>query len=464
MLEKSVLERIINEALESSADFAEVFVENTLQNSLSMQDSAVQKALSNELKGVGIRIAKGYKSVYGHTNKTDEQSLMALTKDLKTAFSGNRVRETVKLGTIQSKNNHKVKTYPNEVDVAEKVSLLKRADKAARLYSKDIKQVNLSYMDTVQEVVIASSESIFVKDARVRTRLGINSVASNEKDMQHGFNGPGGSYGFEFYDQIEVEEEAREASRIAVTMLYADDCPSKTMPVVIDNGFGGVIFHEACGHSLEATSVAKNASVFSGKKGEKIGSDLVTAIDDGTIANAWGSANYDDEGLPQKRRVLIDKGVLTSYMVDQLNGRRMNEASTHSSRRQSYRFAPTSRMSNTYIDNGESTFDEIIENTEYGLYARKMGGGSVNPSTGDFNFSVMEGYMIRNGKIAEPVKGATLVGTGKDALKKIDMVGNNLLRSQGMCGSVSGSIAADVGQPTIRIASITVGGRKEDAS
>ena len=232
----------------------------------------------------------------------------------------------------------------------------------------------------------------------------------------------------------------------------------------IDNGFGGVIFHEACGHSLEATSVAKNASVFSGKKGEKIGSNLVTAIDDGTIPNAWGSANYDDEGLPQKRRVLIDKGVLTSYMVDQLNGKRMNEASTHSSRRQSYRFAPTSRMSNTYIDNGESTFDEIIENTDYGLYARKMGGGSVNPSTGDFNFSVMEGYMIRNGKIAEPVKGATLVGTGKDALKKIDMVGNNLLRSQGMCGSVSGAIAADVGQPTIRIASITVGGRKEDAS
>jgi TldD protein len=247
-------------------------------------------------------------------------------------------------------------------------------------------------------------------------------------------------------------------------MLYADECPSKTMPVVIDNGFGGVIFHEACGHSLEATSVAKNASVFSGKKGEKIGSDLVTAIDDGTIPNAWGSANYDDEGLPQKRRVLIDKGILNSYMVDQLNGKRMGEVSTHSSRRQSYRFAPTSRMSNTYIDNGESTFDEIIENTEYGLYARKMGGGSVNPSTGDFNFSVMEGYMIRNGKIAEPVKGATLVGTGKDALKKIDMVGNNLLRAQGMCGSVSGSIAADVGQPTIRIASITVGGRKEDAS
>ncbi|MGM0435438.1 MAG: TldD/PmbA family protein [Bacillota bacterium] len=464
MLEKSLLERILNEALESTADFAEVFAETTMQNSLTMQDSAIQNAKTNELKGVGIRIAQGHKSVYGHTNKTDEKSLLDLTRDLKTAFPGERVRKTIALGDVESRKGHSVKVYPNDVDISEKASLLKRADKSARLYSKDIKQVNVSYMDTVQNVTIASSEDIYVKDTRVRTRLGINSVASNEEDMQHGFNGPGGSYGFEFYDQIDVEEEAREASRIAVTMLYADECPSKTMPVVIDNGFGGVIFHEACGHSLEATSVAKNASVFSGKKGEKIGSDLVTAIDDGTISNAWGSANYDDEGLPQKRRVLIDKGVLTSYMVDQLNGKRMNEASTHSSRRQSYRFAPTSRMSNTYIDNGESTFDEIIENTEYGLYARKMGGGSVNPSTGDFNFSVMEGYMIRNGKIAEPVKGATLVGTGKDALKKIDMVGNNLLRSQGMCGSASGAIPADVGQPTIRIASITVGGRKEDAS
>ena len=464
MLKKALIERIINEALESTADFAEVFVESTLQYALSMQDSAIQSAKTKELKGVGIRIAQGYKSVYGHTNKTDEKSLVSLTQDLKTAFSGERTREVIKLSKVQSQNNHSIKTLPNEVDVSQKVSLLKRADKSARLYSKDIKQVNVSYMDTVQNVTIASSEGVYVKDTRVRTRLGINSVASNKNDMQQGFNGPGGSYGFEFYDQIDLEEEAREASRIAVAMLYADECPSKTMPVVVDNGFGGVIFHEACGHSLEATSVAKNASVFSGKKGGKIGSDLVTAVDDGTIPNAWGSANYDDEGLPQKRRVLIDKGVLTSYMVDQLNGKRMNEAPTHSSRRQSYRFAPTSRMSNTYIDNGESTFDEIIENTEYGLYARKMGGGSVNPSTGDFNFSVMEGYMIRNGKIAEPVKGATLVGTGKDALKKIDMVGNNLLRAQGMCGSVSGAITTDVGQPTIRISSITVGGRKEDAS
>jgi TldD protein len=232
------------------------------------------------------------------------------------------------------------------------------------------------------------------------------------------------------------------------------------MPVVIDNGFGGVIFHEAVGHSLEATSVAKGASVFSGKKGEKIASELITAIDDGTIANAWGSATYDDEGNLQKRRVLIKDGKLNSYMIDKLNAKRMDDECTNSGRRQSYKFAPTSRMTNTYIDNGESTFDEIIAATEFGLYAKKMGGGSVNPATGDFNFAVGEGYMIRDGKIAEPVRGATLVGTGSEALLKVDMVGNNLLTAQGMCGSASGAIPTDVGQPTIRVSEITVGGRK----
>lgn len=463
MLKRNVLERVLNTALDSQADFAEVFVEHTLQQSMVLQDSKVENVGTNELSGVGIRIAQGHRSVYGHTNHTDESSLLELAGDLRLAFEGARVKKRVRLGEAEVMNAHPIQVSPDTVPVSKKVDLMKRANKSARLYSKDIKQVNVRYMDVVQNVQIASSEDIHIKDRRVRTRLAISSVAQNDKDMQSGFNGPGAHQGFEFYDSIDVEEAARESARIAVTMLHADDCPSKTMPVVVDNGFGGVIFHEACGHSLEATSVAKNASVFSDKKGQKIGSELVTAVDDGTIRNAWGSSNYDDEGRPQKRRVLIKEGVLTSFMVDHLNGKRMNETSTHSGRRQSYRFAPTSRMSNTYIENGESTFDEIIANTEYGLYARKMGGGSVNPSTGDFNFAVMEGYMIRNGKIAEPVKGATLVGTGKDALKKIDMVGNNLERAQGMCGSASGSIPTDVGQPTIRIASITVGGRKDEA-
>ncbi len=460
MLDKQLLERILNTALESSADFAEVFVEDKAQSTVMLQSNTIEQAINNHTQGIGVRIAKGYQSVYGYTNSKNHEDMLALARDLAKSFPGERARGEVTLGTMKQGKAHQIKRMPDSVDMKEKVAIVKRANEAARAYSDEIKQVSVSYMDYVQNVWIASSENIYVSDQRVRTRLGIHSVASDGKDMQSGFNGPGGHYGFEFYDTFSVEEAAKEASRVAVTMLHAEECPSGLMPVVIDNGFGGVIFHEACGHSLEATSVAKNASVFSGKKGEQIANPIVTAIDDGTIENAWGSANYDDEGREQTRRVLIKDGVLNTYMIDHLNGRRMDEQSTGSGRRESYKFAPTSRMSNTYIDNGDSTFDEIIAATKYGLYAKKMGGGSVQPATGDFNFAVMEGYMIRDGKIAEPVKGATLIGSGKDALKKIDMVGNNLLRAQGMCGSLSGSIPTDVGQPTVRVSSMTVGGRK----
>ncbi len=460
MLEKQLIERLINTALESTADFAEVFIEDKMQSAIMMQSNTVEQAINNKTYGIGIRVAKGYQSVYGYTNSKNFDDVLKLTKDLAKSFEGKRVRETIELGELQTGKAHQIKRMPDSVDMKEKVAIVKRANVAARAYNDEIKQVSISYMDYVQNVWIASSEAIYVQDERVRTRLGIHAVASDGKDMQSGFNGPGAHYGFEFYETFSVEEAAKEAAKTAITMLHADECPSGVMPVVIDNGFGGVIFHEACGHSLEATSVAKNASVFSGKKGEQIANPIVNAIDDGTIENAWGSANFDDEGRSQQRRVLIKDGVLNSYMIDHINGKRMKETSTGSGRRQSYRFAPTSRMSNTYIDNGDSTFDDIISSTEYGLYARKMGGGSVNPSTGDFNFAVMEGYMIRDGKIAEPVKGATLIGSGKDALKRIDMVGNNLLRAQGMCGSLSGSIPTDVGQPTVRVSSMTVGGRK----
>ena len=231
------------------------------------------------------------------------------------------------------------------------------------------------------------------------------------------------------------------------------------MPVVIDNGFGGVIFHEACGHSLEASSVAYGTSQMAGKLGQKIANEKVTAVDDGTIPNAWGSVNFDDEGTPSRRNVLIENGILKSYMIDKFGGRRMGMAPTGNARRQSYAYVTTSRMTNTFICAGEDKNEDIIGSVEYGLYAKDMGGGSVNPATGSFNFAVKEGYLIRNGKICEPVRGASLVGTGSDILMKIDMVGQNLARAQGMCGSSSGSIPTDVGQPMIRVSSITVGGR-----
>ncbi len=242
-------------------------------------------------------------------------------------------------------------------------------------------------------------------------------------------------------------------------MLNAGYIKAGRMPVAIENGFGGVIFHEACGHSLEASCVSVGQSQFCGKIGHKIANEKVTAIDDGTIPGAWGSINIDDEGTPAQRKVLIENGILKTYMIDKLNGRRMGMKENGSSRRQGYRFETTSRMTNTYIDNGPDRNEDIIKSIEYGLYAKSMGGGSVNPTTGSFNFAVNEGYLIRNGKVCEPVRGASLIGKGSDIIMDIDMVGQNLETAQGMCGASSGSIPTDVGQPLIRVSSITVGGR-----
>ena len=250
-----------------------------------------------------------------------------------------------------------------------------------------------------------------------------------------------------------------EAARQAVTMLHAGYLKAGKMPVAIENGFGGVIFHEACGHSLEAKSVSIGQSQFADKLGQQIANVKVTAIDDGTIPNAWGSFNIDDEGVPAQRKVLIENGILKNYMIDNYNGRRMGMKGNGSCRRQGYQYAPTSRMSNTFIDNGTDKNEDIIKSIEYGLYAKHMGGGSVNPTTGAFNFSVKEGYIIRNGEICEAVRGASLIGNGADVIMDIDMVGQNLATGQGMCGSSSGSIPTDVGQPLVRVSSITVGGR-----
>lgn len=463
LLEKKLIENILDTALETGADFSEVYIEKRNVSSLQSVSGRLEKSNNAKSFGVGIRIAKDFQSVYAYTNSKNPEVLVKLARDLSKSFNDEKLTKRSPLMKLETGKKHQVKIKPSEVSLKDKVALLKRSYKAASEYDPVIKQVMVHLMDDEQVVLIANSEGRFVTETRVRVRLMTSSIASDKGMMQTGSSGDGSGKGYEFFDEMDIDAFAKEASVVAKTMLYADDCPSGVMPVVINNAFGGVIFHEACGHSLEATSVAKNASVFSGKKGTKIAADIVTAIDDGTIENAWGSANYDDEGYPQQRRVLIKDGILNSYMIDKINARRMKEEPTGSSRRQNYKYSPTSRMSNTFIDNGQSTFDEIIASTEYGLFAKKLGGGSVNPGNGDFNFSVMEGYMIRNGKIAEPVKGAALVGNGADILHKIDMVANNLESQRGMCGSASGSIPADVGQPSIRVQAITVGGKKKGA-
>jgi len=461
MLNRDWLKDAMHAALKEGADFCEIFVENRVNSSISMLEGRVETAVSGIDFGVGVRLYRGTRSVYAYTSETDRASLVQLAQDAAQAIAGASQDTEITLKRLEVKQRNIIELDPSSVPLAKKVEVMRGAHQAAAGYDTLITQVQVGYGDSRQEVMIVNSEGLLAEDERIRTRVTIRAVASKGDEMQEGFFGPGASRGFELYDRIDIPAYAREAARIAVTMVNAGPCPSGQMPVIIDNGFGGVVFHEACGHGLEATAVAKGTSVYAGRLGEQVASPLVTAIDDGTIPHEWGSSSIDDEGTPTRRNVLIEKGILKGYLVDRLNGRKMHMEPTGSARRQSYRFAPTSRMTNTYIANGESTKEEIITATENGLYARYMGGGSVNPATGAFNFAVMEGYLIKDGRIGRPVRGATLIGKGEEVLKKIDMVGNNLMHAQGMCGSVSGSVPANVGQPTLRIASITVGGREE---
>ncbi len=460
MLNKVIIESVLTAALSTGGDFAEIFVEDKINTSISMIGGKVQNTMSGRDFGIGVRIFKGFNSVYAYTNKSDKDSLISTALKAAAALQGPDNNITINLLQTDVKNIHNIVIDPSKVKKTKKVQLMRRVNDIASNYDDVITQVSVSYNDNNQNILIANSEGLLKEDRRQRSRMFIQAVASKDGEMQSGYYGPGAMKGYEFFENLDIDWYAREAARIAKTMVYAKHCPSGRMPVIIDNGFGGVIFHEACGHGLEATSVAKGLSVYCDKVGKKIASDLVTAIDDGTIPNEWGSINIDDEGTPSQKNVLIENGILKGYMVDKLNGRRMNMQSTGSGRRQSYQFAPTSRMTNTYIANGKSSPEEIISSTEKGLYAKYMGGGSVNTATGEFNFAVMEGYLVEKGKIKEPVRGATLIGTGLEVLQKIDMVGNNLTFGQGMCGSSSGSIPTNVGQPMIRVSEITVGGRK----
>lgn len=460
MLSERLISDVLLAALSTGGDFAEIFVEDTYNTVIRMMNGTVEEGVSGRDYGVGIRIFQGTKSVYAYTNNTERSNLLKVALEAAAALPGTKQVESIVLNRCVVDKFNPIKIIPRDISQREKVDVMKKAHYAAFGYDDQITQVTVNYLDTDQSIMIANSEGLLTDDRRVRTRLAINAVASKGSEKQSGFYGPGRHMGFELFDHIDVEEYAREAARTAVIMVNADYAPSGRYPVIINNEFGGVIFHEACGHGLEATSVAKGTSVFAGKLGQKVASELVTAVDDGSIPNAWGSQNIDDEGTKTRRNVLIENGILKGYMIDKLNGRRMGMKPTGNARRQSYKFAPTSRMTNTFICPGDSTVDEIISNTEFGLFAKRMGGGSVNPATGEFNFSVGEGYLVRNGKIEKPVRGATLIGRGSEILKKIDMVASNLATGQGMCGSLSGSIPADVGQPTIRVSEITVGGRE----
>lgn len=463
MINKKLALEVLNLALSTGGDFAEIFVEETKSETISLDNFRCETSNDNIIFGAGIRILKELQSVYGYTNDLSRKGLTTLASTLASSFHGERIKTVEELTKKKVQKKHRPKIYLSTISKKEKIDYLLKGCYAAEEVDKEkIIRVTAAFTSTSQHVDIYNSNGLIISDDRNRGRIFINCVATDGKQFETGGFGPGASKGYEFFkDEVDIVNLGKKAAELAIKLLSAEECPSGQMPVIIGNGFGGVIFHEACGHALEASSVSKNLSVFSNKLNTQIASPLVSAVDDGTIEGAWGSENVDDEGHATHRNVLIKDGILTSYLIDSFNGRRMNMKENGASRRQSYKYEPTSRMSNTFILNGKSTVEEIIKKTKFGLYAKSLGGGSVNPATGEFNFGVTEAYIIKDGKIDHMVKGATLIGSGAEVLMKIDMVGNDLCRAQGMCGAASGSIPTDVGEPTIRVSSMTVGGRGE---
>ena len=459
MISKRLALEVLNEGLSTGADYCEIYAQERLTNSINIAFKRVDSTTSSLTYGVGIRLFKGESTVYGYTSDLSRKSLLDLASRLAASYEGERVLTVEELKTVRNNSKHKILKAHDSMSLDDKIAYLRKGEKVIYEYSPLIMNASCSLLETDETVHIFNSKGKYVKDKRIRTRLATSAVASKNGQFETGFEGPGGQEGLELLDRIDFVELSKGVAKDACDLLDAPECPSGKMPVIIGNQFGGVLFHEACGHPLEGVAISHETSAFCHKLGQKIASPLVTAIDDGTIANGWGSVNYDDEGNKSSKNVLIKNGVLVGYMMDEFNGRRLNMPSTGACRRQSYKYEPTTRMTNTYIDNGKSTKEEIIANTKFGLYCVSFNGGSVDPATDKFNFTASKAYIVKDGKIDHLVRAASLVGYGYDILPRIDMVGNDLARGQGMCGSSSGSCEVDVGQPTLRVSEMTVGGR-----
>lgn len=465
MISKSLALKVLNASLETGGDYAELYIEQTDSENISLENGKVEAFGSKRSYGAGIRIMQGLRYVYGYTSDLSAKSLLGLAGKLSASFSGERsitVTE-IKKGKYKTINKIADGDHLSEIPVAEKVAYLKECYEITKSVDPRLVRIQDNFLVTDRTFELYTAEgpvaSKFV-NREERGRLAMVAMALGENnDVQTAFSGPGACHGWSYFTKtLNYKERAKSTGEKAIGLLTAKDCPSGKYPVVIANGWGGVLFHEACGHPLEASATAKGLSVFSNSIGKPIASPIVSAWDDGTIPNEWGSNNIDSEGVATHKNELIRDGICVGFMIDRFNGRRLGMAPNGTSRRESYKYAPTSRMSNTYIAAGKDDPADIIKDTKLGIYVANFGGGSVDPSTGQFNFSASEAYIIREGKICEMVKGCTLIGTGQEVLLNIDRVGKDLDLGQGNCGAGSGMVPVNVGQPTIRLKEITVGG------
>ena len=460
MIDNDVLERVLGAAVRTGAEFAEVYAEDKRTTAASFDDGKVEQVNSGRDRGAGIRVVKGDTTGFAHTSDLSEAGLLAAARAAAAAASsGDGGTRTVALSAREGRQVSPVEQYPDDVGTADKVALLVRVNDAARSANGAIVQVSAGYADSRKRFLVANTDGVLVHDEQVRTLLRVTAVADGDAGMQTGYDSMGHTGGFELFTKVDVDELARNAARIAVTKLNARPAPSGAMPVVIQKGSGGVLFHEACGHGLEADLVAKGGSVYRGKQGEMVASPLITLVDDGTMAGEWGAIGYDDEGHASQYNVLIQDGVLTDYMWDFLRARKEGRAQSGNGRRQGYSYLPMVRMTNTYVLNGTESPDDIVRDTDHGVYVAKLGGGSVNTASGDFVFGMTEAYLIENGEITEPLREGNLIGNGPQVLRDIDLLGNDFaMGNPGTCGKDGQGVPVGDGQPTLRVKSLTIGG------
>ena len=460
MIDQDTLTRVLGAATRTGADFAEVFVEDKRSTSAGLDDGRIEQVTSGRDRGAGIRVVKGDTTGFAHTADLSEAGLRAAAEAAAAAASqgGGGVR-TVALSRVAPTQVNTVEQYPDSIPKAAKVDLLRRIDDAARSAGASIVQVSAGYGDSRRRILVANTDGVLAEDEQVRALVRMSVVASADTGMQTGFQSAGQTVGFEMFDAVDVEALARDAARMALTKLKARPAPSGALPVVIKQGSGGVLFHEACGHGLEADLVSKGASVYRGRTGELVASPLVTLVDDGTMSREWGAIGIDDEGHPSQYNVLIENGVLTDFMWDYLRARKEGRAQTGNGRRQSYMHLPMVRMTNTYVLNGTEEPDDIVRATDHGVYIAQLGGGSVNTATGDFVFGMTEAYLIEHGEITEPLREGNLIGNGPQVLRDIDLLGNDFaMGNPGTCGKDGQGVPVGDGQPTLRVTSMTIGG------
>ena len=457
-MQKKDFEKYLNLALSTGADFAELYYEENNSKSYRLNDSKLDTIDTSSEKGLGIRIVKGDESYYTSTNQLTDKNITRQILHLLKNFPQENSK-TIKLNSLLNKERQ-VKISHDLFSIEKKKELLYHIDKIARSYSPLIVQVGAGLVEFDKTFIIANSNSKFVKGNSCLTRI-IASIYSEKNNIkEHEFMDYGKGEGYELLEEFDLDQLVLKTAKNAVEKLNAVDFKGGELPVVMAPGFGAVIFHEACGHGLEATSVAPHLSVFSEDLGKQVATPKVTLIDDGTIPGAWGSSVVDDEGNETKKNILIDKGILKEYLIDDFNSTQMGMKSNGCGRRQNYRYATTSRMSNTYLAPGNDKVEDMIKSIKLGVFCEKMSGGSVNPATGDFNFAVDTARLIENGKLTYLVKGITLIGNSKKILKNVEMVSDDLMISAGYCGSKSGTIPVTIGQPTIKIAKILVGGKE----